>query len=473
MSTPELPDDPRAWPADPFALLGVPRGAGEMEIKRAYTRLIRRFKPEHSPEQFRRIREAYEACLEQGPWFFPARDFPTPDFVRAPVSPTAETPPADATSGATPLPEPAPIPHTPVVDEVDRLWDAAAEGRDGDAYTGLVELTAARPDRTELPLRLYWLLALNPLLDQTRTRRDWLAAALVRARLSGPAAELYRRELAFDPEPALYGPYLGLLESPAPPQDLLIVARWRLAAAGRTRSWHTADTDLAALAKVIPDHDESTWLGYVVAVLDWAAWERPQPLFARARDELDRLRHLELSHSYAFDRVEETAYLAADFRWGVEGGGPGNLLRLVPAAWAAPHEPPAAAVEAAVAAVAADATGCLYRLDDLIRDRGPGLLTFLCRILDRYRRTLEPDEAAFPPDLIRGLATAFPGDWPEHYSLVRARLLGFLTAEAIDPNEFADACGVHPDRHIQQVANEVRTDVGLRLAWLAGRLYRG
>jgi hypothetical protein len=53
MNSPDLPDDPRRWPGDPFELLGVARGAVEIEIKRAYTRLIRRFKPEHHPEEFR------------------------------------------------------------------------------------------------------------------------------------------------------------------------------------------------------------------------------------------------------------------------------------------------------------------------------------------------------------------------------------------------------------------------------------
>ncbi len=63
-----LPDDPRDWPHDPFLLLGVEPSATETDVKRAYTRLIRRFKPEHFPEQFRRVREAYEAALQRAKW---------------------------------------------------------------------------------------------------------------------------------------------------------------------------------------------------------------------------------------------------------------------------------------------------------------------------------------------------------------------------------------------------------------------
>jgi hypothetical protein len=64
----DLPDDPKHWPDDPFEVLGVTRGVSDADLRRAYTRLIRRFKPEHTPEQFRRVREAYEACQQITSW---------------------------------------------------------------------------------------------------------------------------------------------------------------------------------------------------------------------------------------------------------------------------------------------------------------------------------------------------------------------------------------------------------------------
>ena len=33
------------------------------DLRKAYLRLIRSYKPEHSPEEFKRIREAYESTL--------------------------------------------------------------------------------------------------------------------------------------------------------------------------------------------------------------------------------------------------------------------------------------------------------------------------------------------------------------------------------------------------------------------------
>ena len=54
-TTPELPDT-----HDPFQLLDVPPDCGARELKRAYVRLIKTFRPDTSPAEFSRIREAFE-----------------------------------------------------------------------------------------------------------------------------------------------------------------------------------------------------------------------------------------------------------------------------------------------------------------------------------------------------------------------------------------------------------------------------
>jgi curved DNA-binding protein CbpA len=45
---------------NPYHVLGVSQDATEAEIKKAYFQLIRKHTPEHDPERFKRIREAYE-----------------------------------------------------------------------------------------------------------------------------------------------------------------------------------------------------------------------------------------------------------------------------------------------------------------------------------------------------------------------------------------------------------------------------
>ena len=54
MSVPDLSPDPASWPQDPYRLMGVRPGVSPRDLKRAYHALIRRYKPEHAPEEFRK-----------------------------------------------------------------------------------------------------------------------------------------------------------------------------------------------------------------------------------------------------------------------------------------------------------------------------------------------------------------------------------------------------------------------------------
>ncbi len=61
MSDLDLDEDFTKWPTSAHLLLGVPAAIRDAkELKRAYTRRIKRFKPEQFPEHFRILREAYE-----------------------------------------------------------------------------------------------------------------------------------------------------------------------------------------------------------------------------------------------------------------------------------------------------------------------------------------------------------------------------------------------------------------------------
>ena len=60
-----------------YQILGLEPNASQEEIKRAYFKKIRQFSPESDPEQFQKIREAYELLKDaknapQGPTIPPA-----------------------------------------------------------------------------------------------------------------------------------------------------------------------------------------------------------------------------------------------------------------------------------------------------------------------------------------------------------------------------------------------------------------
>ncbi len=54
---------------DPYLLLDVRPGASADQIRRAYLRRVKMFKPDRHPAEFRRVREAYDNLREQEAWF--------------------------------------------------------------------------------------------------------------------------------------------------------------------------------------------------------------------------------------------------------------------------------------------------------------------------------------------------------------------------------------------------------------------
>jgi curved DNA-binding protein CbpA len=50
---------------DPYLILGVPPEATDSDVRRAYLEGVRRFPPEHAPEQFQAISRAYEQIRDE------------------------------------------------------------------------------------------------------------------------------------------------------------------------------------------------------------------------------------------------------------------------------------------------------------------------------------------------------------------------------------------------------------------------
>lgn len=70
--------------ADPFLVLGLPRDAGEAEVRARYLALVKQFPPERDPEKFREIRTAFEASKD--PLSIARRLTTPPDEVAPPWS---------------------------------------------------------------------------------------------------------------------------------------------------------------------------------------------------------------------------------------------------------------------------------------------------------------------------------------------------------------------------------------------------
>lgn len=77
MAESHLSDNISEWPQDHYALLNVPHNVNELDLKRAYTRLIRIYKPDREPEKFARIRQAYEQLTSHLEWMSKFNDSST------------------------------------------------------------------------------------------------------------------------------------------------------------------------------------------------------------------------------------------------------------------------------------------------------------------------------------------------------------------------------------------------------------
>lgn len=58
----ELPEDLEQWPRSPFDILGVGSAVSREELRRAWLRLVRRFKPDRFPKHFQRLKEAFDSA---------------------------------------------------------------------------------------------------------------------------------------------------------------------------------------------------------------------------------------------------------------------------------------------------------------------------------------------------------------------------------------------------------------------------
>lgn len=348
MSPPELPDDPAEWPTDARALFGMKPNGTRHELRRAYTRLIRRFKPEHSPAQFRRIRDAYEELEQQLRWQeemrvrFEADELGDDEVDQQPDTGAMELRPSSpqivpdnaphgvddpAESDRLHRSTPGPLPGA----AADRAWREAV--RSGELSVAYRELAAAsqrhEPDE-ELYCRLFWLLTLDPSVDPARRPIDWIIAGLERTQLGGRLLELYRQELEQQPELVEIN-LAGTLSRPAEIWRVATLARSRTSAAARTKLWTVLRADLSALRTVLL-YERESWILLLLFAVDRLAWSQDLDALALLSDcqcEIDGASDLHLSLADQFDRYEHLISLSesSNRRNPDEGQSPPSFVR--------------------------------------------------------------------------------------------------------------------------------------------------
>jgi hypothetical protein len=474
MSEHRLPDDLTRWPKDPYRLLGVSFGVSPRDVKRAYLHLVRQFKPEHFPDQFQLIRQAYEVVLrnaENSVWPLPAPGTLEIDAAAAGYTfqeftdLSSRVPPRNGRSSGS-------VPSVGLgATTLDALWERACDGGGEEAYRALVALHAQKPNDEEVVLRLHWLLVALPELDPQRTASDWLVSGLQAKGTQSSLWLLYRRTLAADPAEALSERGTRLLRAWMSTRSVLDLSECRWRAAKTLQQWDVITTDLALLRTTELRTDEPTWAQLLLNAATQLAWG------GKARREAARRLGREVESLQSLDIGLEERLARLDFQFEVAAGlailakrrdlGIARaLVPLIPRSWEDGVGGSRPLILSFVDNVAADPRRALRALDR-VRAKGPAVLGHLAALLDDLEcesaRLLDRRSDA---DIIRVAVPFLRGERWWNYREFRPRLLRYCIREALALEALAKALMPLPefklaaDRHL---AHELDTDWPLRL----------
>lgn len=487
MSERSLPDDPAHWPNDPNELLGVSFGVTPRELRRAYHRLIRIYKPEQFPEQFRRIREAYEYLLRIVEWCAPRAE--SPAAAQSEETQLASVPKEPAAKEEIPL-----ATERPPRDELDELWDAAIAGRPAGAYEYLAQRIQQQAGKVEFYQRLYWLRTLWPDLDARRAPADWLVEGLLTTGLAGPLRELYREEVTDHPAEALSERYERLLDAPITAALLADLIEWRFRAAMQLQRGDILNADLPKLGRRFGIGEEQVWLRLVFALADRAAWTTDaegQRQWAGCRAEIARHEHMASQMPYFFDRFDLLLEASRERRRLSQRKGvlaavwramntdfddifsvlfrrrvPALLVHLIGSSWSRPLAEFRGPLLAVLEAMAGAPQQWLKTLE-LARKRAPATLALFGELLDRLEQGQSGAEMRADGDNLTELALAFVSRLNVvKYQKERERLLLFFIRENIAPEAVAEAASGAWERALMD-------DWPLRYVCRACRLFWG
>lgn len=491
MSEHHLPDDVRRWPRDPYQVLGIAPRCDPNTARKAYTRLIRRYKPEQFPEQFRLVREAYDS-VKRDTQFYSTIALPADTSAEdAVVAETATGENGDAVSSE-PIAAEAQPKWAPRPDELQTLWDMACDGSAEEAYRRLREMYQINPNGSELPLRLHALLLAMPELDLRNTPCDWLVRGMAHEVAWGPCRQLYRREIEDRPEEVLTDRFLGLIDAATSTGTTAEYLGWRWDSLLRLQRLELITDDLERARSRLEPEDEVAWVRLLLRAADYLAWHPPGPDGGRrlpgvrhgvrpSADEFDTLCDTIEPHVHVHAVLQEElsrldflrdlsrGWLQVRRFLRADGLHEPALLGVVPMTWTSPFEH-RHRILASCREVTDDPHTALADLDQVHR-YAPLIAAHLGQTLGWVSYVADPrdpaDVQAALSDCLLGLFQPL-GD--QDYSLYRQHLLELCLTEAVAPEWIVPALGPQGTSPACQM---ILDDWPLRTVCLARRMILG
>ncbi len=466
-----LPDNPADWPDDPFELLGIDYESDEKTARRSYIRLIRRFKPEHAPQEFQRIREAYESVKKAieyrehySDW---DDDWEDEDDLESTDEWTA-TAPLDDDHERADTREVRRL-ATDVEEQANQAWQLAIDGRVEDAYAKLLSLSDSHRDNN-VYIRLYWLLKLHPGLDEKREPCDWLVDGLRANQLMGPLRELYRREIAENHREATSRRFDRLLDCDTSPGVLADLLQWRWNALDDSQR-HLVVDDLRRVNNRMVLDDEETWGRLLLIALKQVAFAsllEDNNALEDCQIAIEQLPHLHQMLENELDEMEQVLEIVDawdSLRYNMSV--PENWLDLIVESSTRSAADIQPQVQSLIEDIARDPFQALERFDNL-NASCPAAVDLFGGLISEcsYRVNVDDHDERTWEDFRRLIRRLFALRTFE-YKALRARLLRFCLHEMIDPSLVAMLVGQEEDLTVENWSDEIADDAALRNVYVA------
>lgn len=499
-----LPEDVTLWPTVPEQILGVSGSASRKDVRRAYSRLIKRFRPEHFPEQFRRLREAYERVVESLQWKERFASFgfsvSVSDVDAAPVidnrAPTPAPPGKPFESNSETERSHSEDPEWPTAgSDFDRsspraaskteftspeeIWRGVITG--GDVHLAYQALVRHAKDETANEIdfaRLYWLGTLHPEIDQPRPPVSWVIEGMRRHRVPWQLLSLYAISVERHPEEIRTEPSCSLLELMFTENRIVRYAAIRWNAARLLGDFSMIQQDLKQLKRRLFD-DLETWILLLLEAMQNAALNSDPiaaELYVSMGLELRAILEGNPSH-HSWDGYEELNNRHEEWRhWRKRTQKPTaevlQFVELIEQTWSCHSFEAERKIAAYCQEVLNTEQKGLPHWNLLARSCRQLLLKFLELLQNQYRETLlRSDDETFLPraeleQWTKLIVRRFGG-------FTQVGVLEFCLAESVSPDDIAntidDLFEVLPG-DTAVLSNSLREDLALRVAVAAGQL---
>lgn len=473
-----LPDDTSSWPRDPFELLGVTPENDDRDIKRAYQRLLRVYLPERHPEEFRRIREAYEAARDFRQWLAQAEPRSPPESDAGERSKRAEE-----SSSATPADARAAENFRPDVDGALRrsprfsVRERLAKGDFVAAYAEASDLARSSAAAVEPYLAAYWLLRFDPNLDRDRKPVQHLVDGLRNCADRRPLLEAYLGELERRPREAVRFETLDFALS-LNESEAVEILRLRWEAASQAETWTVLERDLTRIAGSPLWRDRNAWLRIMSMLLHRSLWSL-NPTADRVIDLCRRhIAQYDDVHASQFEALAHLDFLcdfAPTARALCVRIGNSVVFRLI-------SRPPDDDPSENYLDLLALLEGCNFNASTLLKELSSFgeysevVLSRLGEALDRTAAALERyEDADWDVESLRDpVETFWMADDVRTYDDARAKLLEFCLKRHASPHLVAAV--VQASQRIEpavleHLVDRIRSDSPLRCAYSAFRIF--